>query len=433
MNILFLAHATAAAAGLPTDDLTLHVDASDADNLFTTFDSGGTHTGTPGDGDTVQAWDDEAGIADVAVLYEAGGAFEPPTYRVNSPLMPLPCLDFDGSNDGFKVQDQDGGADKAASELITNSAFTILLSFFAESITTTAANPYENHILIGDTGGHWGIALKDDSGTLKVLAFNYDGSYDEVALTVTTGEAHVVMVRHEGGSLYISLDGGSESSVTSGNTTVVTSAIAIGTRGTGSTYLNGRIGELAVYNVALTGTDLSNGITYFTDKWLVESHIATATLTAGAATLSASAQHDVPEYDADAALTAGAATLSAEATHEARTYDADATLAAGAATLSASGEHDAPGNDGDATLTAGAATLSASGAFEVKTYGAVATLVAAAVTLSATGAVTDPDVPVVVPGQRTFAPDSRRYPRLRDTTGSYRGLDNRSSRYRTLR
>lgn len=251
---------------LPTTNLRLHVDASDTDKLFTTFSGSGVHTGTPSDGSLVQVWDDEGdGIANVALIYNTAG--QTAAWRTTTPLMLHPCLDFDGSDDFYSAYTQTGGAVKAVSDFITASAFTVLVAFRAESITSTGAAS-AGHILLGDDGGYFGLSLRNVSGQRKISGYNWDGTSDVVQSDISENTDYVVMYRHESGNLYMSINGGSEvGPVASGNTQSVASTLSVGSLAGGVTF-NGRIGEIAIYNAALSGTPLSDAISYFTGKWL---------------------------------------------------------------------------------------------------------------------------------------------------------------------
>lgn len=257
---------------LPTTNLTLHCDAKDTDQVFTTGNGGGpgVHTGTPGDGDLIDVWDDEGdGIADVALITQTTG----PNYRIATPLMKHPCLDFDGSVSVLTARDQADMANKASSSFIANNAFTILMAFWAESITTTSSSPYNNHMLIGDSGGFWGLHLRDDTGTLKLQGYSFDGSEDFAEVAVTTGATYIAVFQHSGGNLLVSVidDTGTESGVasaSSGNTTDLTNVMRL-SRGFGAaSFYNGRIGEFAIYNAVLTGADFTNAKQYFIDQWM---------------------------------------------------------------------------------------------------------------------------------------------------------------------
>ena len=84
---------------IPTDDLRIHVDASDRSKLFKTYHAGGQHRGMPADGEAVKVWDDERdGMADIAFVYITDSA-RSPRYRLASSPMRHACLDFDGIDD----------------------------------------------------------------------------------------------------------------------------------------------------------------------------------------------------------------------------------------------------------------------------------------------------------------------------------------------
>ena len=244
---------------LPTTNLTVHVDASTTAQLFKTFVSGGPHTGTPVDGDSVMVW---ASVEGADRIFKQTGAAAVPVWRATTPLMPRPCLEFTGTQQ--LVLTNNVGTGRPGSELITASAQTLLIAFYVSVINASGLS-YVSDPLIGDNSGYWGAML----GGTNVGGYNYDGSQDYATKSVTVGAPHVLMVRHQGGTLYASLDGGAESSTASGNTQVLTASVAVGRTAQSSYNFTGRLGEIAIYNTALTGTDLTDAVTYFTAKWLV--------------------------------------------------------------------------------------------------------------------------------------------------------------------
>jgi hypothetical protein len=250
---------------LPLTNLSMHFDASEIDDLKTTYVLGGPHTGTPSDGDDVSVWLEGEG-ADL--IFKQSGSEPLPDLRSTTPLMALQCIDFPGTASTHRmVLTNNGGVNRALSDIITASAYTMLISFLPETITSTSPN-YQGQPLIGDGAGYWGVFLANVSGVPHVIGFNYIGIAYYVMLPCSAGSSHVVMVRHESGSLYISLDGGSESSVATGNTESLAGVPYIGSGTYGGGRYDGRIGEIAVYNAALTGTNLSDAIGYFVSKWL---------------------------------------------------------------------------------------------------------------------------------------------------------------------
>jgi hypothetical protein len=252
---------------LPTTNLTLHLDASDTDKLFTTWVDGGSHTGTPADNGAVQVWSRETdgSVTPAHAAYPTAG--REPLYRSGTPLMMLPCLDFDGTDDELRIVNNTN----IASYIDTGSfmgaqAKTILVAFWAEAVTSTSADPSELEGVVA-TSGDCNLSLKDVGGTPTLQFNNHDGSWDTVSKTVSTGATTVACARHDTSNIYLSVDGGSESSTASGATSGWPIAELRFGRGAGSVRFNGRIGEVAIYSAALTGTDLTDAIAYFRAKW----------------------------------------------------------------------------------------------------------------------------------------------------------------------
>lgn len=261
---------------LPTTDLTAHFDASDTDKVFTTLNGGGSgvHTGTPGDGDSVQAWDDEGdgSASDLVWAYVSNG----PEYRSGTPLMQLPCLDFNpASSDIFQLYTQNGGSGKSVDTLISASQFTVAMSLYVEGIVNDAnsANVYANNRIWGDVGGYVGLFLRTNgSGQYYLQLYNWDGNQDYTELEISLNTSYVVIAHHEGGTLYMTLitDGAgteinTDEPYVSGDTQVTENFAQIS--GTADSRFNGRIGEMAFYNVAKTGSELTDLKQYFYGKW----------------------------------------------------------------------------------------------------------------------------------------------------------------------
>jgi hypothetical protein len=252
---------------LPTTNLTLHLDASDTDNLFTTWADGGGHSGTPADGNAVQVWrrESDGSVTPANAAYNGGNA---PAYRSGTPLMLLPCLDFDGTNAAMAVvSDTTVASYIGPSSFFSTTARTILVSFYGESITASnagAAGGYSNHgITAGDD--KWYLNCYNSGGQRKVQFGAHDGSWKMVEVNISEATSHVVKARHDGANLYLAVDGGAESSVACGTLSGDGSQIYIGRSGD-AVRLNGRIGEVAFYSSSdLTNAD--SGVTFLRSKW----------------------------------------------------------------------------------------------------------------------------------------------------------------------
>jgi hypothetical protein len=252
---------------LPTTNLTLHLDASDTDKLFTTWVDGGSHTGTPADNGAVQAWSRETdgSVTPAHAAYSTAG--REPLYRSGTPLMMLPCLDFDGSDDELRVVNNTNITSYInTGSFLGDQAKTILVAFWAESITATSADPLENHAVVGGSES-FALTCKDVGGTPKLQFCNYDGGWDTAEQTIAAGTTVVACARHDTSNIYLRVDGGSDATTASGATGLWPNTYLNLGRSGGTSRFNGRIGELAVYNACLTGTDLTDAIAYFRAKW----------------------------------------------------------------------------------------------------------------------------------------------------------------------
>lgn len=141
------------------------------------------------------------------------------------------------------------------SDFIAAGAGWIVISFIGSTIDTNSATVYLNEGLVCDTGQFMGLFLKTGDA---IHVYNWDGSVDTTSTAVTEGAAYVAEWRHEGGNVYCRLNGSTEVSAASGNTTTLTGLLRIGAGPTagGSTHaLDGMIFEMAAYStVPAVGT-----------------------------------------------------------------------------------------------------------------------------------------------------------------------------------
>lgn len=257
-------------AGLPSANMTAHFDFSDISTLYKTRTAGnnpGYSDVATTDADVIRAIRSiyPAATSDL-VLSDANNSALAPALRLTSPLLGTQCLDFDGSNDRMVVYDRTITTARVASVIFGVGAKTALISFRCESLP---ASPSTYQPLMADLSGSffWGIYIYNNAGTVQLLFQNYDGTYDSLFHgTVAADTNYVAVVRHDGTNIYAALNNASESSLASGNSSDLGSAFYIG-GGSDSSVFNGRIGEVVTYNAALTGGNLTDAITYMTDKW----------------------------------------------------------------------------------------------------------------------------------------------------------------------
>jgi hypothetical protein len=155
------------------------------------------------------------------------------------------CADFDGTDDKLSTS---GGGGQQIANLFTNAAGWIAISFIADVIDANDPTVYSNECLVADHGGYMGLFLKTGDA---VHSYNYDGTVDTNSTPITETAVHVVEWRHEGGNVYVRVDGGAEEVAASGNTQVMTGQLRIGSTAvspSGATELNGKVFELITYS-----------------------------------------------------------------------------------------------------------------------------------------------------------------------------------------
>ena len=209
-------------------------------------DSAGTTPATS-DGDRIGRWADQSGNSYHVTQGTSGKRGTLKTSIVNGNSVTR----FDGTDDCL--------TGTTLSNLIANNAFSFFALISAAAATTNSANTYQNTGIIAESGQYWGAYLKSAP---TIHAYNYDTTDDNVSKSISLSTFFVVHWRHESGNLYISKDGGSESSVASGNTGSLTGTFTIGARDSAALFFNGDICEFFGYNVALGGTAITNAINY---------------------------------------------------------------------------------------------------------------------------------------------------------------------------
>lgn len=158
---------------------------------------------------------------------------------------------------GKSVYRFDGGdyaTGAAISSFISNSAYTIMVVFKASSIGTNGAS-YANNRVFADSAAYFGLFLKTTGPS--AIAYNWDGSDDNVSATISTGTFYLATMRHSSGTLYLQINQNTEVSIASGNTQVMTGNFNLGGSGVASSYLTGDIAELVIWNTSLSGANIS--------------------------------------------------------------------------------------------------------------------------------------------------------------------------------
>lgn len=200
-----------------------------------------TDTGSNG---TADVWLDQSGNSRNFTIISDN----PPAITTAGPNSRA-CARFGGVSDAMQAA--------AISNFITASDGYIIASFIARTIATTSASLYLQDGLWADAGGYIGAPLGASDATRLIRAYNWDGTEDTPVLTDAhvSGTAYVFEWWHTGGNLFGRLNGGTERSIASGNTQVITGVLRIGGASGGMGFTDYDLFELAAFNVVPSGTD----------------------------------------------------------------------------------------------------------------------------------------------------------------------------------
>jgi hypothetical protein len=151
------------------------------------------------------------------------------------------------------------------SQVMLSTASTMFIVACASSIATNNANPYQNVSVLASmlTSGH-GFAAFRSNGT--ILSFGYDSDWRTASVSYTAGDWVALTTRHGSSTLGVRSNGGTEATVALGPRTFFSSALCIGVN-SDLKYFNGDIGEVIVYNVALSDANRNAVESYLLTKW----------------------------------------------------------------------------------------------------------------------------------------------------------------------
>jgi len=228
--------------------LTLWLDASDSAKLYT--DTGCT-TPASSDGNAVKCWKDKSSNA-----YNMTEGTNPPLVK-NSIQNSKNVVRFDGTNDRL-----DGPS--AITNVVSAASFSAWYVFQAKSFGSNNADGFSNDpIFTEKTGGNMSLYLKS---TPLVGLENYGGG-QKVTKTIAANTWYIAHVRHDSGSIYISINDGAETSLASGNFAGFPAALRIGCNYDATQCAEIDIGEALMYNTAVGSTDRSSIQTYLNGRW----------------------------------------------------------------------------------------------------------------------------------------------------------------------
>lgn len=184
-----------------------------------------------------------------------------PTFRTNI-KNGLGALQFDGSNDRMTA-----GATPAT--YITGTNATILVVCNPTSLTLNSATPYGNHPIVAGSTDYFGVYARNSSPATAV-GYTWLSSSRSVSANLPGANNWVVVAFRlvSGSTIKVSVNGGTEASATSDGINVASGLSGEFRLGAGgSNYFNGYIGEVAVWNVAISDSDCGLLVAGLRTKW----------------------------------------------------------------------------------------------------------------------------------------------------------------------
>lgn len=138
-------------------------------------------------------------------------------------------------------------------QLFTGDSALIAIAFKVLSVAHNNAAVYANDLVAGDQGGWIGLYLRaTDPPTL--YGYNWHGNgYAAPSAPLTLNTWHVAYMRHAGGVVALSVDGGDEIQAASGTTESLTAPFTVG--GTGGLFSNCLVADLLINSTAISSAD----------------------------------------------------------------------------------------------------------------------------------------------------------------------------------
>ena len=187
--------------------------------------------------------------------YNTTAAVGTPLFKTG--VFPLggPAFDLDGTDDYFTLG--------SLGAFITASAFTFFAVIIVDAIDTDhSVNMYQNDCLIGVSSSVCAFGSMRSTGPV-IGAYIYDV---HAPVTIAYSTPYVMMNRLDGGSIYTSINGGTEASVVSGDSGT-TGDVYLG-RASVANYFNGQVGELFIYSSVRSTGEITALNTYLSEKWI---------------------------------------------------------------------------------------------------------------------------------------------------------------------
>lgn len=237
--------------------------AGDTDHLYKTVVSGGSHTGTPVNGDRVEVWQDETGT-DIFTWFSSSGAS--PDYRSPGDMV-HPSLDFTGN--GVDAYNNAVSSERAVSYFVAVGGKTISGAIRITGNGSNTGTPWTESAIFHDgASGYFQISHITIAGVHTLVGYSYSGGSAKVTtgITVSLNTDYVFELRHDGTTLRLKVYSGAGGATSSTQSVSAGNTDNLGGRAQISRAFNGLIGEIRFDN-----SDLGDGNSMTSDlitTWL---------------------------------------------------------------------------------------------------------------------------------------------------------------------
>lgn len=151
----------------------------------------------------------------------------------------------------------------AFSNFLSNTTGTYMVWYKPTGTANSSGNGcFQGEFIIGDQNstGYTGILRNSNytGGVDRLCVWNYDGTFDEIAVAYTNNAWTHLAWQHSGGNLLFYKDGALVSSTASGNTGALDQTFLLCKPGAGATpFGEGTIGEAAIFSSALSAGEIA--------------------------------------------------------------------------------------------------------------------------------------------------------------------------------
>ncbi len=208
-------------------------------------------------GGAVSAWADQSGNGNNFIQNTAG--FRPAYDATDAGFNNLPTMSGDGADD-FMI------AATMAENFISATGHTWIAVVRVDAVTAAPSVGYDEEGWFGDgSGGFTQGTISQVGGTPRLGTYIWDGGAKNQRQTTTLSAAHVITSRHNGTTLYTSVDGAAETSVACGSWAGTGTTLRLFSGA--SLYATVTIAEVAFSDVDEGTTALADAVTKLKAKY----------------------------------------------------------------------------------------------------------------------------------------------------------------------